>query len=129
MGFGVSDEATANGYYIADLSVDVTAEEVFVPNHLGADIAVALFNAQATITGNGVLVNANNPHHIMYDTVGLSSAGEAIYGNANLGGGATFSESYVTQLSLRNANKDFQQGNFTAVARTGITDATGTPIA
>lgn len=126
LGFGCTNESTSNGYYIADLSVDASSEEAFVPNHKGEDISVVLYNEQATLTGNGVVVTANDPFHTLSGI--LSVAGSALYGSTKLGGGTAFSKFYITGLSLRNSNKDFQQGSFTAISRFGITDALGTSV-
>ena len=125
LGYGVADEE-AKGYFIEDMVVDADVDEVWMQNHLGDDIGLVLFNAKATLTGSGVIVVANEPFHTLAGILSVTNTG--LFGNAKLGAGTAFTKFYVTSLQLRDENKEFQKGNFTAVSRFGLTDSSATSV-
>lgn len=118
--FGITDESS-KGLYIADLSLDASEEEVFVPDHIGEDTGLALFNQQATITGNGATVTANTQGQTLGGILDIAST--ALYGTDT---GIT--KFYVNSVNLRRVNRDFEAGSFTAVGRVGITAISGTEV-
>lgn len=119
--YGLIDETTS-GLYIADLSLDVSEDEVFMPNHIGEDIGLVLYNQQGTLTGSGATVTAN--------TVGETLGGilSAIANAAIFGTDTGITKWYINSSNLRGVNRDFQTGSWTATGRSGITAATGTEI-
>jgi len=119
--WGVADESS-NGLYIADLSVDGSEEEAFVPDHIGEDTGLALFNQQATVTGNGATATADTQGQTLGGV--LSIASTALLGT-DLWSTPKF---YVNGISLGEQNRGFQTGGFTAVGRAGITAASGTEV-
>lgn len=116
--YGLASESS-NGLYIAELNLDVSNEEVLVPNHIGDDIGVALFNEQGTLSANGVLVAA--------DDIGKADLGkEPTVANAGIYGAATttITEWWTTNITLTRANRDFEKGSWSANGRPGITSIT-----
>ena len=123
LGYGVADEA-AKGYYIEDMTLDVDSDEVWMQNHIGEDLSLVLYNEKATLTGSGVIKTANDPFHTLGGILSVANTG--LFGHVKMGGGTAFTKFYVNSMQLRDENKEFQKGNFTAVSRFGITDASGT---
>lgn len=118
--WGITSEA-AKGLYIGSMAVDASEEEVYVPNHIGEDIGLSMFNQQATITGSGAVVTADTTGQTLGGILDIASV--AIFGTDT---GIT--KFYVNSVNLTRANRDFETGSFTAVGRAGITAVSGTDV-
>ena len=119
--WGVTSEAD-KGLYIGDLSLEASEEEAYLPDHIGEDVGLALFNRQARITGSGAVVTGDTQGQTLGGVLSINST--AIYGTD----AADITKFYVSQINLRRANRDFQQGGFTAVGRAKISDASGSEV-
>lgn len=113
--YGLADEHD-NGFYIGSFSNDISTDEVFMPNHEGEDIGVSFYNEQSTLTADGALVTTS--------TTSETLAAE-VPAMANIAIGTTDSavaDWFFNNLRINGANRDFQQGGWTAVGRPGITN-------
>ena len=113
--YGLADES-ANGFYVATFSNDVSVEEVFLPNHEGEDIGVSFFNESSTLTCDGALVTTSTTSETIAQEVPVL---------ANIAIGTTDSavaDWFFNNLRINGSNRDFQQGGWTAVGRPGITN-------
>lgn len=119
--FGVDDDSTALSLYVGDFSANITSEQATVTDHLGSDVGLAVFNPMVEVQCSGVvktsgsamgtgvvgsiITTINNLESYMLNTATGSNSGKII----------------VTDASYTRANKDFEQGSFTAQIRPGIT--------
>lgn len=53
--FGLADDSTATGLYIATCTWTGTSEQALAPNHIGCDVGVAIYNAKKTVTADGII--------------------------------------------------------------------------
>lgn len=53
--FGLADEATATGLYIATCTWSGSSEQALAPNHIGCDVGIAIYNAKKSVSCDGVI--------------------------------------------------------------------------
>ena len=111
--YGLANEE-ANGFFIASFSNDISTDEVFMSNHEGEDVGVSFYNEQSTLTADGALKTTSTTSEAIAAEVPVL---------ANIAIGTTDSavaDWFFNNLRINGANRDFQQGGWTAVGRPGI---------
>ena len=112
--FGITAE-TSVGLHATSLTVEATSEQLFVPNHIGQDIAVAIFNEGANLSLSGATIAAGKPGGLV----------AAVFATANTdmvtSNSTAVTKFYVTGNTLTRVAKDVEQGDVSAVGRVGIT--------
>lgn len=53
--YGLTDDTTATGLYLSDLTFDYTTEQAEVRNHTGSEVATGIYNDGADVSCNGVV--------------------------------------------------------------------------
>lgn len=53
--FGLADDSTATGLFVATCKWSGTSEQALAPNHIGCDVGLAVYNAKKTCTADGII--------------------------------------------------------------------------
>lgn len=127
--FGVSSETSSTGLVASDWSMEVSAENAYVENHVGTVAGMSLFNQVGNVTISGVIaVGATGLTKKIGDAVTLANIATGTSGTfarsffGTLNGSASL---IITQSSITRNNKGFETGSLNAVFHPSL--ATSSP--
>lgn len=117
--FGITDDSTATGLLLGDLSYDYSVDIVYAMNHVGNKVSMALLNDATEVTASGVVAvkgtgfvlnlgDALTLANATADTLNLNSQNLFSTAVANAG-------TIITGASLKRANADFETGEVKAI--------------
>lgn len=120
--YGIASESS-KGIYIQSLSISVSEDVAELATHLGEVEGIVMYNQNATITGNGATVTANDTGQTIGGILSINNTG--LYGVADTTGISKF---YVESVEVSDSNTEFQQGSFTARGFINITASSGSEV-
>jgi len=120
--YGIKSESS-KGIYIQSLSLSVSEDVAELATHLGEVEGIVMYNQNATITGNGATVTANDTGQAMGGILSINST--SIYSVADT---TTVDQFFVESVEVSNSNTEYQQGSFTARGFIGISGASGSEV-
>jgi hypothetical protein len=53
--FGLADDTTVTGLYVASITWAGSSEQALAPNHIGCDVGFAVYNAKKTVSVSGII--------------------------------------------------------------------------
>jgi len=115
----MADDSSVTGLIIGSLAVSYSTETAFVPNHIGSDVSMALFNDSSETTLSGVvavkgtglvpdLAAAITLANDSVDTLAIKSKNLFTTPASNAG-------LVVTGATMTRANREFETGDITAI--------------
>lgn len=112
--FGITDDSTATGLLLGELSYDYSVEITYAVNHIGNKVSMALLNDMTEVTFSGVV--ATKATGFVLDlgdalTLANESADTLSLNDQNLiSTPVANANTVITSLSLKRVNSDFETG-------------------
>lgn len=123
--YGTSDEtATTINLHTSSVSLGITAEAVWMQNHVGADSGLVIGNPGADLSFSGFMSTADN----LGASLGAALEAAAIANSAIFGSSTAVTVFYVLGGNITRNNKGHQEGSLETSGRDGLTDTTGTTV-
>lgn len=111
---GLADEPTV---YMESFNLEMTTEQSFSKNHDAADVGVAIYNEQSSVTYQYFMETANTH---LGSLAGVLTGAAGNLAILTVPSADTTPEMFVTGFSTTNTNSDFQRGTTTTLHRPEI---------
>ena len=130
--FGLTDDSSASGLILGNVSYNKSAETAFVKNHVGNDVGVSMYNDSVEVTCDGVVaVKATGITLALADALTLANTAtdsldlldDNIFTTSVANAGLI-----VSGLSLTRSNTEFETGSITALYRPLIENNASTTV-
>jgi hypothetical protein len=117
--FGITDDSTATGLLLGDLSYDYSVEITYAMNHVGNKVSMALLNDMTEVTasgvvavkGTGMIVNLGDALTLVNATTdGLNLNSQNLISTPVANAGTV-----ISGASLKRVNADFENGEVKAI--------------
>lgn len=117
--FGITDDATATGLLLGDLSFDYSVDVVYAKNHIGQNVSMALLNDVTEVSCSGVVaVKATGLTVDLGDAITLANStvdslaplSQNLMATPISGAGTV-----ITGASLKRMNGDFETGDIKCI--------------
>lgn len=117
--FGITDDSTATGLLLGELSYDYTVDITYSMNHVGDKVSMALLSDASEVSASGVVAvkgtgfvldlgDALTLANATVDSLNLNSQNLMSTPVANAG-------TVITGASLKRVNSDFETGDLKAI--------------
>ena len=117
--FGITDDSTATGLLLGELSYDYSVEITYAVNHIGNKVSMALLNDMTEVTFSGVVATKTSGFVLdlgdaltlaneSVDSLSLNDQNLISTPNAN-------ANTVISSLSLKRVNSDFETGEGKAI--------------
>lgn len=117
--FGITDDSTATGLLLGDLSYDYSVEITYAMNHVGNKVSMALLNDMTEVTASGVVaVKATGFVLNLGDAITLAneSADSLSLNDQNLfSTPVANANTVISGASLKRVNSEFETGEVKAI--------------
>jgi hypothetical protein len=117
--FGITNDSTATGLLLGDLSYDYSVEITYAMNHVGDKVSMALLNDMTEVTASGVVAVKGSGFTLnLGDALTLANA---TADSLNLNSQNLFSTpvanagTVISGASLKRMNADFETGELKAI--------------
>lgn len=116
---GVTADSSATGLLVGEYSVDYTVDIGYAKNHIGADVAMSLFNDKSETSCSGVVASKTSGFTVdLGDVIAFANiTADSLNTNSqNLQTAPVASAACViTGASLKRMNSDFETGDIKAI--------------
>lgn len=126
--YGITNDATATGLKLANLSYNATVQEALGEDHLGQEDAVSLYNDKTEISADGIVaVKATGLDLVLGEVVVLANTAadsldleqDKLFTTAHANAGTI-----VTSLDVTRNNKGFETGSMSGTYRPLVNTST-----
>jgi hypothetical protein len=129
--FGLVDESSATGLYVASVTWTGQSEQAKIPNHIGATVGFAVFDANKTVSADGIIATKGTG---LVDSIGSvitlanTTANSRTRNSEALGDGTTGAGLIVVGNSIAPTSTGFEGGSLEMVYFPNLTTGSPTTI-